>query len=63
MFCLTIPDMACSACADTIQQAIATLDTQATIEANLETKEVQVSTHCSEAEIKQAISSAGYTPT
>ncbi len=63
MIQLTIPDMACSACVEKIEAAIAALDTQATIEANLDTKQVQVSSQSSEADIRQAISSAGYTPT
>gem|GEM_PF-3099964 len=33
-------------------RAIATLDPQAVIEANLDSKQVQVSTHCSEAAIR-----------
>lgn len=63
MIQLTVPDMACSACVEKIEAAIAALDTQATIEANLDTKQVQVSSQSSEADIRQAISSAGYTPT
>lgn len=63
MIQLTIPDMACSACVEKIEAAIAALDIQATIEANLDTKQVQVSSQSSEVEIRQAIASAGYTPT
>lgn len=63
MIQLTVPDMACSACVERIEAAIAALDTQATLTANLETKEVQVSSQRSEADIRQAITSAGYTPT
>lgn len=63
MIQLTIPDMACSACVEKIEAAIAALDTQATIETHLDTKQVRVSSQYPEAEIRQAISSAGYTPT
>ena len=63
MIKLTVPDMACSACSETITQAILALDQQAKVEANLTTKEVTVDTHCSETAIKTAIASAGYTPT
>lgn len=63
MINLTVPDMACSACSETITQAILALDQQANIEANLTTKQVTVDTRCSETEIKTAIAAAGYTPT
>lgn len=63
MIQLTVPDMACSACVERIEAAIAALDTQATIETHLEAKQVRVSSQLSDAEIRQAISSAGYTPT
>ena len=63
MIYLTIPDMACSACSDTITQVISTLDERVTVETNLTTKKVTVDTSCSETEIKDAIASAGYTPT
>jgi copper chaperone len=58
---MTIPDMACSACSDTITSAIKTIDAAATIHANLKTKEVVVETQAAESAIKQAITNAGYT--
>lgn len=60
---LTVPNMACSACGDTITQAIRALDPNATVKADPKTKLVNVETQASETEIKAAITSAGYTVT
>jgi copper chaperone len=57
----TVPNMACSACADTITKAIATLDPTASVQADPKTKQVQVSTQASEAAVREVITSAGYT--
>ena len=59
---LTIPDMACSACASTITQAIHTLDPSAQIQADTTTKLVTIETLLSWAEVQQVIQQAGYTP-
>ena len=60
---LTVPNMACSACGDTITQAIRSLDPNAKVNADPKTKLVDVETQASETEIKAAITSAGYTVT
>jgi copper chaperone len=60
---LTVPDMACSACSEKITQAILALDATALIQADPKTKQVQIETQISEAAIKAAITTAGYTPT
>jgi copper chaperone len=57
---LTIPDMACSACADTITEAVQTLDAAATVTADPATKQVNISTTAAVAVVKQAIAAAGY---
>ncbi|NJR64463.1 MAG: heavy-metal-associated domain-containing protein [Leptolyngbyaceae cyanobacterium CRU_2_3] len=57
---LTIPSMACSACADTIAKAVTALDPVAKVQANPKTKQVSVETQVSEGAIKQAIAAAGY---
>jgi copper chaperone len=59
----TVPDMACSACVETIAQAIAAIDPTAKVEADLKTKRVNVETQKPELEVmvKQAIAAAGYT--
>lgn len=58
---LTVPNMACSACSDTITKAIQTIDPSAKVNADSKTKLVSVDTLASETEIKQAITTAGYT--
>jgi copper chaperone len=57
---LKVPSMACSACADTITKAINAIDTNATVNADLSTKLVKISTAQSEMAIKGAIAAAGY---
>ncbi|MDB9526045.1 heavy-metal-associated domain-containing protein [Oscillatoria sp. CS-180] len=58
---LTIPDMACSACADTITKSVHALDAAAVVNANTETKAVTISTTSDPTQVKQAIADAGYT--
>ncbi|NJR39281.1 MAG: heavy-metal-associated domain-containing protein [Leptolyngbyaceae cyanobacterium CSU_1_4] len=60
-FQFTVSNMACSACAETITQAITAIDPSAKVDANPQTKQVNVETQKPEAEIKQAIAAAGYT--
>jgi copper chaperone len=57
---LTVPSMACGACADTIAKAVATLDPTATVQADPKTKRVSVETQVAEDSVKQAIAAAGY---
>ncbi|MBD2465543.1 heavy-metal-associated domain-containing protein [Oscillatoria sp. FACHB-1407] len=58
---LTVPNMACSACSDTITKAIQAIDPTATVQADTKTKQVNVETQAAETAIKQAIVDAGYT--
>ncbi|MDX2217065.1 MAG: heavy-metal-associated domain-containing protein [Oculatellaceae cyanobacterium bins.114] len=58
---LTVPNMACSACSDTITKAIKAIDPAATVQADPKTKLVNVDTQAAETTIKQAITDAGYT--
>jgi copper chaperone len=58
---LTVPNMACSACGDTITKAIQGIDPAAKVEADPKTKQVNIETQASEASVKQAIVAAGYT--
>jgi copper chaperone len=58
---LTIPDMACGACADTITQAVQGVDTAATVQADTTTKQVSITTSAPTAQVTAAISAAGYT--
>ncbi|HSM84403.1 MAG TPA: heavy-metal-associated domain-containing protein [Nodosilinea sp.] len=58
---LTVPNLACSACVETVTQAIHAVDAAAQVIADTKTKAVTVATEASEADIKQAITAAGYT--
>lgn len=60
---LTVPNMACSACGDTITKAITAVDSTAKVEANPKTKQVNIETQASETAIKDAIAAVGYTVT
>jgi copper chaperone len=57
---LTIPSMACSACADTITKAVQNLDSDAQVKADLTTKIVDIETKVPETQVKAAIAQAGY---
>ena len=58
---LKVPNMACSACGDTIAKAITAIDPTAQIQADPKTKLVNVETQAAEAAVKEAIVGAGYT--
>ncbi|NER84167.1 MAG: heavy-metal-associated domain-containing protein [Leptolyngbya sp. SIO1D8] len=58
---LTVPDMACSACAETITKAVQALDVTASVQADPATKQVSIATTTEPEQIKQAIANAGYT--
>lgn len=57
----TVSNMACSACADTITQAVYAIDPAAEVKADPKTKQVHVNTQVNEATIREAITAAGYT--
>jgi copper chaperone len=63
MLQFNVSNMACSACAETITQAVLALDSTATIKADLQTKQVSIETQVTEDLVKQAIATAGYTAT
>jgi copper chaperone len=58
---LMIPNMACSACVDTITKAVQAIDPAAEINADVKTKQVSIETQANEASIRDAIAAAGYT--
>ncbi len=67
---LTVPNMACSACADTITQAVKAVsasrnsegtDPAAQINADPKSKQVNIDTQANEAAVQNAIVTAGYT--
>lgn len=57
---LKVPKMACSACANTIAQAVKAVDSAAIVDANLKTKLVTIQTVKSESHVRKAIASVGY---
>ncbi len=57
---LQVPNMACSACGETITKAVKAVDPSATVQADPKTKLVHVETQASEAAVKEAITAAGY---
>jgi copper chaperone len=59
---LTVPDLACGACAATITQAIQALDPEAQVQADPATKQVQVVTVAGREAVRSAIQNAGYHP-
>lgn len=57
---IMVPKLACSACVNTITQAIQTIDSTATVQGNPKTKIVNIKTQASETAIKEAIAAVGY---
>ncbi|PIG90584.1 heavy-metal-associated domain-containing protein [Gloeocapsopsis sp. IPPAS B-1203] len=57
---LKVPKMACSACVNTITEAIKSVDATATVQAEPKTKLVNVETQASETVVKEALASVGY---
>jgi copper chaperone len=57
---LTIPSMACAACAETITKAIRSVDAMAQVVADPKTKQVEIETLQTEDSIRAAIAASGY---
>ena len=58
---LTVSNMACSACADTITKAVQDVDPTAEVTADPKTKQVNIDTQTSEMTVREAIATAGCT--
>ena len=56
----TVSDLACSACVETIERAIHSIDPQAQIVADPQTKLVQIESELSTETLSAAIVNAGY---
>ena len=54
------PNMACSACGETISKAVIAIDPTATVQADPKTKQVKIETQASQSAIESAITAAGY---
>ncbi len=57
---LTIPNMACSACVTNITKAVQSLDAQATLSADLGSKQVSINSAKSREALAQVITQSGY---
>lgn len=57
---LNIADMSCGGCVSSITEAVKQLDAEATVVADLETRNIEVSTNASEQQVREALSAAGY---
>jgi copper chaperone len=57
---MTVPNMACSGCAESIAKAVHAVDVAATVAADLKTKVVTVDTDTTVDVVKRAIATAGY---
>jgi copper chaperone len=57
---LKVPNLACSACGETITKAIRAIDPTATVQTDPKTKLVNIETQASQAAVKEAITAAGY---
>ncbi|MBF2035507.1 MAG: heavy-metal-associated domain-containing protein [Leptolyngbyaceae cyanobacterium T60_A2020_046] len=56
-----VPDLACSACVETVTQAVQAVDGSAQVSADPKTKHVSIVTQAAQADIRAAITHAGYT--
>lgn len=57
---LNIEDMSCGGCVSTITETIKSLDAQASVAADLQSRTVEVATSASEAQVREALANAGY---
>jgi Copper chaperone len=57
---LTVKDMHCGHCVQSITKAIEALDSSAKVEADLDARKVRVQTGASEDEVKKALSAIGF---
>lgn len=57
---LRVPNLACSACVETVTKAVQSVDATAQVTADTKTKRVNIVTNTSETTIKNAITAAGY---
>lgn len=58
---MTVPDMACGACATTITEAVHAIDPTANVKTNLESKAVEITASVGAEALTEAIQKAGYT--
>ena len=56
-----VPSIVCDGCAETVTKAIQSLDADAKVDINVETKDVSAETTASEEAIREAIAAKGHT--
>ena len=56
-----VPDMHCDGCVRSVTGAVRDLDEKATVQADLQTRQVQVETTASDQAVAEAIQEAGFT--
>ena len=59
----TVPKLACQVCVGNVTKAVEELDSSAAVEADPKTKLMKVTSDCSEADLRQTLTAAGYPPT
>lgn len=57
-----VPDMSCGHCVKAITEAVQAIDSQAKIETNLETKNVEILSNANPSALIDALTEAGYPP-
>lgn len=60
MYTLNIPKMSCGGCVNTIKAALMKLDDEASIEVDLPTKQVRVTTYLPMDNMKTALANVGF---
>ncbi len=60
MFHFRLPDMDCGGCVKKVTRAVQSVDPDATVEADLATRNVKIKTTSAEADIVEALDEAGY---
>lgn len=60
---LKVPSMSCGGCVSTITKAVHSVDPQAEVNVNLQTKTVQVETSLTAPVVSKALAQAGYPTT
>jgi copper chaperone len=63
MITLNIPNMNCGGCARGVTAAIQQVDASANVDTNLQGRSVTVKSAASEAQLRQALTRAGFAPT
>ena len=60
MVTLNVPDMTCGHCAKAVAEAVKSVDSNAAVNVDLETKTVQIDSQSADAAVIQALDAAGY---